>query len=282
MSETVVEKMSRHFAPPDLRQRVQGVLDKAGKRPGNTQVEELAGLDQWHVEGLVSTRRLAETAAITANDVVLDAGCGMGGPARYLANTYGCTVRGLDMTIPYLETAQLLNDFTGLSDTVLLERGDVTDMRFDDGSFDVVWTQHAAQSIPDKPKFFAEMYRVLKPGGRLVIHDLYRGPGDPIHFPAFWGEDDSISFLVSDREMRELLETTGFQVRHWNDTTQAAHAANSAMDEDHAKSELQSETIDGLDIFLLFDQQTLVMAENSVKDMEVGSIGIFEAVLDRP
>jgi hypothetical protein len=54
------------------------------------------------------------------------------------------------------------------------------------------------------------------------------------------------------------------------------------MDEDHAKSELQTETIEGLDIFLLFGEQTLVMADNSVKDMDVGSIGIFEAVLERP
>lgn len=106
---------------------------------------------------------------------------------------------------------------------------------------------------------------MLKPGGRLVVHDLYRGPGSPVHFPAFWGQDDSISFLVSDAEMRELLEAPGFRVTHWQDTSESAHAANDAMDEDHAKSELEAETIEGLDIFLLFGEQTLVMAENSGK-----------------
>jgi MPBQ/MSBQ methyltransferase len=281
MPDTIVEKMSQHFAPPDLRSRVQEVLDRAGKNSGNATVEQLAGLDQWHVEGLVSTRRLSQLAQISAGDAVLDAGCGMGGPARFLAKTYGCTVRGIDLTIPYLETAELLTELTGLEDKVLLERGDVTDMRFDDASFDVVWTQHAAQRIPEKEAFFAEMHRVLKPGGRLVVHDLYRGPGSPVHFPAFWGQDDSISFLVSDAEMRELLEAAGFRVTHWEDTTESAHAANDAMDENHAKSELETETIEGLDIFLLFGEQTLVMADNSVKDMDVGSIGIFEAVLER-
>lgn len=277
----VVEKMAAHFAPADLRSRVAAVLAKAGKDASNTTVEELAGLDQWHVEGLVPTRRLADLAQISADDLVLDAGCGMGGPARYLASTYGCTVRGIDMTEPYLETAALLTELTRLGDKVLLERGDVTDMPYADGSFDVVWTQHAAQSVPDKARFFSELQRTLKPGGRCVVHDLYRGPGDPVHFPAFWAEDESISFLVSDTEMRALLEDAGLRVVTWEDTTASAHAANEAMDAEHAKSELEAETIAGLDIFLLFDDQTLVMAENSVKDMTVGSVGIFEAVLRR-
>jgi SAM-dependent methyltransferase len=234
----VVEQMAEHFAPPDLRERVAAVLERAGKNASNTTVEELAGLDQWHVEGLVPTRRLAELAGVSGSDAVLDAGCGMGGPARYLAQTYGCTVRGIDMTAPYLET--------------------------------------------DKAAFFAELFRVLKPGGRAVVHDLYRGPGSPVHFPAFWGQDDSISFLISDAQMRELLEGAGFEVVHWNDTTESAHGANDAIDAEHAKTELEAETIDGLDIFLLFGEQTLVMADNSVKDMQVGSVGIFEAVLRRP
>ena len=74
--------------------------------------------------------------------------------------------------------------------------------------------------------------------------------------------------------MRALLERTGLRVMHWQDTTESAHAANGTMDSENAKNELEAETVDGLDIFLLFGEQTLVMAENSVKDMEVHSIGL--------
>ena len=149
MPDNVVQKMSEHFAPPDLKQSVVKVLEAAGKDSSNTSVEELASLDQWHVMGLLPTQRLAERAGMKKGDKVLDAGCGMGGPARYFAKTYDCDVTGIDVTDPYLETAEYLNEVTGLSDKVTLQKADVTEMPFEDESFDVVWTQHAAQSIPD-------------------------------------------------------------------------------------------------------------------------------------
>jgi SAM-dependent methyltransferase len=280
MSQTVAEKVSEHFAPPDLRDRVSEVLKAAGKDSSNTTVDDLEPLDQWHVQGDVPVRRLAEKAGIRREDRVLDAGAGMGGPARLLAATYGCTVTGVDVTMPYLETAQLLTNITNLTDLVSFQRADVTDLPFADETFDVVWTEHAAQSIPDKPKFFSELHRVLKPGGRGVIHDLYRGPGGDVHFPAFWGRDDSISFLSSDAEMRSMLEQAGFRVVDWLDTTREAWEANAAMLEIDPSTHHPS--VPGLDIFLLFGDETLVMGANSVKDFEVGAIGIFEAVLERP
>jgi ubiquinone/menaquinone biosynthesis C-methylase UbiE len=150
-------------------------------------VEDLAPLDQWHVMGNVPKRRLAEKAGIKAENYVLDTGAGMGGPARLLAASYGCRVEGVDVTDPYLETAVMLTELTKLGDLVSFRHADVTDLPFSNQTFDVVWTQHAAQSIPDNERFFRELHRVLKPGGKLVVHDLYRGPSGEIHFPAFWG-----------------------------------------------------------------------------------------------
>ena len=279
MSKSVIEQVAEHFAPPDLKSRVSDVLTAAGKDSSNTTIDDLAPLDQWHVMGDVPVRRLAEKAGISGRDRVLDAGSGMGGPARLLASTYGCTVTGVDITVPYLETAQMLTELTNLTDRVSFQRQDATDLPFEDEAFDAVWTEHAGQSIPDKRKFFGELHRVLKPGSRLVVHDLYGGKIDQVHFPAFWGRDDSISFLISDDEMRQLIEDSGFRVVDWTDTTKEAWDSNAAMLE--TNPEEHHAAVPGLDIFLLFGDETILMAENSVKDFEVGAIGIFEAVFER-
>jgi SAM-dependent methyltransferase len=282
MSDGVIEKVAAHYGRGDFRGRVAEVLEKAGKRAGNTSVEELAGLDQWHPSGLVPTRRLAKLAEITPADTVLDAGCGMGGPARWLAKEHGCFVHGIDIADQFLQTAELFNEATGMASKVSLQRGDVTAMPFGDNTFDVVWTQNALQNIPAKDRFYSEAARVLKPGGRFVMQDLYLGLGVPVHFPSFWGEDDSISFLVSNVEIQDLLRGAGFDIANWNDTTEESHRANSAMDAQNAKSELVEPTIDGLDIVLMFGDLTTEMASNSVRDMEVGSVGIFEAFCTLP
>jgi SAM-dependent methyltransferase len=279
--QLITEKVSAHFAPIDLPAKVSAALANAGKNNSNTTIDDLAGLDQWHVMGVLPVERLAETAGVSRDTRVLDVGVGMGGPARYLAATYGCSVIGVDITDPYLETAQILNELTGLDNLVTVQHADATALPFEDGSFEVVWTEHAAQSIPDKAAFFSELHRVLVPGGRLVVHDLYRGAKGDIHFPAFWGPDDSISFLVSDRELRETAESVGLQTVEWTDTTQEAWDANAALAEGEEGSSHEA-AVSGLDITLLFGlEATMEMAENSVKDFEDGSIGIFEAVFKR-
>jgi SAM-dependent methyltransferase len=274
MNDTIAHQVARHFAPTELRQRVAEVLAAAGKDTSNTSIDELTPLDQWHMMRDIPTRRLAERAKISSHQRVLDVGCGMGGPARFLAGTYGCTVTGVDITTPYLETAALLTELTNLTDRVSFQHADATALPFADGTFDLVWTQHAAQSIPDKAAFFAELRRVLKRDGTAVIHDLYRGAAGEVHFPAFWGRSDSISFLITDTEMRSLLETSGFAVLEWDDTTDEVLAFNA----DRLERGIPT-PIPGLNISLLFGEETMTMAANGVEDLRDGAVGTFEAVL---
>ncbi len=92
-------------------------------------------------------------------------------------------------------------------------------MPFEDASFDVVWTQHASMNIADKDRLYAEMHRVLGPGGRLALYDIVAGPGGPPHFPVPWARAPEISFLVSPEALRAGLEAAGFEVAVWRDVT---------------------------------------------------------------
>jgi ubiquinone/menaquinone biosynthesis C-methylase UbiE len=282
MSNSVVDKVAAHYAPSDLKARVSEVLTAAGKDSSNTAVLDLASLDQSHVMGATATRRLAEKVGLKPAQHVIDVGCGMGGPARLLAATYGCRVTGIDVTPAYLETAEFLTGLTNLTELLSYQRAEATALPFEDEAFDAGWTQHALQNVPDKDRFFSEFHRVLRPSAKAVVHDLYRGPSGDVHFPALWAKDESASFLVSDTEVRRLIEACGFEILDWTDTTQEAWESNARRAEGDAHSREGYAAIPDLNIALLHGDNWLEMAGNSVKDFEVGSIGIFEAILERP
>jgi ubiquinone/menaquinone biosynthesis C-methylase UbiE len=120
--------------------------------------------------------------ALSEESRVLDVGCGIGGPARYLAHTYGCLVDGIDLTPELIETGRVLTERCGLADRVVLQVGNALDLPYPDQSFDVVWCQNVTMNIADKAGFLAGVYRVLKPGGLFTATEYSIGPAGDIIF----------------------------------------------------------------------------------------------------
>ena len=218
----ISDDVQRHYTIGHLQKDVLAALVESGYDPDNLDPEALAPAEEFHTLGRSATTALSEAAKITATDRVLDVGSGLGGPARMLARTYGCHVNGIDLTAELCDVATDLTRRVGLADKVEIRQGNALDLPFEDGSFDVVWTQHVSMNIADKSKLYAEMRRVAKIGARLAFFDILAGPLQPIHFPVPWADDQATSFLATASETRSKVEASGFKVRVWEDVTQQA------------------------------------------------------------
>lgn len=195
-----------------LEARLQALLARIARDPARPTLDELAAVDEFHTRGREATIELLARLGPTPGSLVLDAGCGLGGPARLLAAGHGCAVVGVDLDPVNVALARRLTLATGLGDRVRLAVADVTALPFPDGAFDHAISQHVAMSVADKPALYRELRRVLRRGGRLAVHDLAAGPGGPPHLPAPWATDPRGSHLDTVEATRALLEGAGFGV----------------------------------------------------------------------
>ena len=107
-----------------------------------------------HQDALVNMNRvLAERAGIKSDDRVLDAGCGQGGSAAWVAENTGATVVGITPVESQIKTARAFIESKGLGEKVKINSGDYIDTVFPDESFDVVWLVKAC-AMPSKSMTF--------------------------------------------------------------------------------------------------------------------------------
>src|SRR5471032_2931062 len=218
------EQVRRHYQAAEADPVAQ-VRDFLAQRPGPLSGAELAGLDQFHVRGLEATRDFIGLLDIAADMRVLDAGSGLGGPARYVAETHGCRVSGVDLTPGFVAVATLLAERTGMDQLVDYRAGDLLALDFPDAQFDVVYTQHVVMNIADRARLYREIARVLKPGGGFGFYDVLAADGRPApHYPVPWSDSGATSFLLTAVQTRAALGQAGLETQVWNDVSAEAIA----------------------------------------------------------
>lgn len=184
--------------------------------------------DHWHTgfyeaEGSIGPhdqlqmeRVVAESAQLGPDSVVLDVGCGVGGPACHIARLTGARVRGLSPNEAQLELARAAAEAQGVAGRVRFDLGDACNLPYADASFDAVLFFESPCHFPDRPRFFSEALRVLRPGGRLAGEDWVASDGSPQPLRALWSERICASWAIPslgtpDTYARQMAEA-GFAV----------------------------------------------------------------------
>jgi SAM-dependent methyltransferase len=206
-----------YYDGPELVDTLLDALAEAGLDADALDIDDLAPLDEFHALGRAASIAQAQLADVQPNERVLDAGAGLGGPARFLAARYGAKVTALDATARFCRAAQLLTRGAGLADRVEIVCGDALAPPFPDHSFDLAWTQALIQNVADKSRLIAELARVVRPGGRVVMFEIVTGPAGPLEFPVPWADREQQSWVVTGTQLRELLDAGPLTVTTWRE-----------------------------------------------------------------
>jgi ubiquinone/menaquinone biosynthesis C-methylase UbiE len=216
----MIHQVAAHYSGSGgLADAIAESLRSAGKDLNELKTADLATVDEFHIRGRKATLELAEQMMLREETRVLDIGSGLGGPARTLAETYGCHVTGLDLTQAFCDAAKVMSDWVNLGERVVFEQGDATDLPFVDNQFDAAMTIHAAMNIPAKDKVYEQVRRVVKPGGVFAVYDVLQGEGGDVVFPVPWARKPAISHLATPDEMKSLLSDAGFRISDIHDST---------------------------------------------------------------
>lgn len=211
---SVHDRVGDHYATHDVYDAVLEALRAAGIDPAEATVDDLAPIDQYHSGGLAGTVHLADRLGIDAATRVFDAGCGAGGPARWLAAHRDCEVVGVDLAAPLIDAGSRINELLGLADRVRLETASITDTGQASGSFDLVWSQNVFMNVEDKVAALTELLRILRPGGRAAIQQMVRLTPGEFRYPLYWASSPEMNFIPTEAEFRAAVTSTAFE---WED-----------------------------------------------------------------
>jgi ubiquinone/menaquinone biosynthesis C-methylase UbiE len=233
----MANRVASHYSENlKLADAIAAKLLSTGKDLNKLTTTDLATVDEFHIRGRKATLELGEKVNLSSHSHVLDIGSGLGGPARTLAETYGCRVTGIDLTQAFCDAATAMSDWVGLGGRVSFKQGDATNLPFENQAFDAAMTIHVAMNIAAKDKMYLEARRVLKPGGVFAVYDVLQGEGGDVLYPVPWAREPSISHLETPDEMKSLLISAGFKLLDVQDSTQERQSFFEKMTAQMAKT----------------------------------------------
>src|SRR4051794_23159157 len=220
-SATATGQLTSFYGEMTSLDRVRRALERDGVDVEHLQARDLYERDQ-DCQNLGAFKMLEVIAAAVTergapqpDDHVLDVGCGMGGPGRFLVDRFGCTVTGIDLLPLRVEVAEELTKRTGLAERISYRVASATELPFEDGEFAQVWMLDVGIHVRDKAAMFAEIARVLRRGGLLVMHDQM-GPLAKAMAPA----TRHAPFVApSLPQLIRYVEAAGLRLMTWQDST---------------------------------------------------------------
>ncbi|WP_171128339.1 MULTISPECIES: class I SAM-dependent methyltransferase [unclassified Ruegeria] len=264
-------EVAHHYHSGHLLKRISDGCSRLDLTPPISH-DDLAPVDEFHIGGRLATERFVKSLDLSAESRVVDFGCGLAGPARYVAAATGAHVTGIDLTDEFVETGRALTEWTGLSDRVHLIEGSVLDLPLEAKSMDAAYMIHVGMNIADKVGIAREAKRVLKPGGIFAIYDVMQVGEGQMDYPAPWASSSDQSALAPPETYETALNSVGFEVSERIDRTAFAKQFFA----DLASAQSRSDGPPPLGLHLIMGENTSLKVQHMVRNIERGLIAPIE------
>jgi ubiquinone/menaquinone biosynthesis C-methylase UbiE len=268
---------SGHCAIGGIADRILAALREVNGPDAPVTPEALAPIDHFHGRGVLATGELVALLKPLPGERLLDIGSGVGGPARWIAAKSGAHVTGVDLTPEFCEAARALNAACGMTDRVTIIEGSALDLPVPDAAFDRAYSQNVIMNIADKPRFYREAFRALRPGGVLALSNVCAGEAGEPYFPVPWATTSDTSFLATVAQTRADLEEAGFEIVSFEDTTETHKEA--VMRE---LPRLERAELPVLSPRLVMGERLREMRINSVRSQADGRLRTVEVLARKP
>ncbi|MGE3782544.1 MAG: class I SAM-dependent methyltransferase [Alphaproteobacteria bacterium] len=273
----VAQPVARHYGSGGIADRVLAALREANGPEAAVTPEALAPIDHFHGRGVLATGELVASLKPQPGEHILDIGSGVGGPARWIAATCGVRVTGVDLTPEFCAAARALNEACRMTGQVMILEGSALDLPVPDAAFDRAYSQNVVMNIADKPRFYREAFRALRPGGVLALSNVCAGEAGEPYFPVPWATTRDTSFLATVEQTRADLAEAGFEIVGFEETTET-HKAAAARE----LQRLQGDPLPRLSPHLVMGERLREMRINTIRSLADGRERLIEVLARKP
>ena len=216
----MTRSVKEHYGASEITSKIFAAIPWNPDGGTRLTAAQLYPFDQLHGRELLATKEHGARLNPGSEDHILDVGCGIGGPARYFATTFGCSVTGVDITPEFVEAARELSGLCGLNDRLSFVEADAAAISAKAETFDHAYSFYVGMNLSDKSSVLRQIFRVLKPGGRVLWTEVTSGLGEP-SYPLPWSETASASHVQPRDTLVGLFESAGFRIDLVEDETHA-------------------------------------------------------------